>query len=324
MISDTPVVSIVVPAYNHAAYLREAVESILGQDYPHVELIVIDDGSTDDTRQILESYTGRFHWESQSNQGQVATLNRGWMMSRGDILGYLSADDLLLAGAVSAAVRCLIENPDAVLAYCDFNLIDPDSSVVRRVRAPEFDYREMVTKFMCPPGPGAFFRRSAFEKAGVWDANFHQMLDYEYWLRLGLHGRFVRIPEVLAAFRVHPGSQTFAVAGQGRSEEPVRIINGYFDRPDVPDNVKPLRGQALSAAHLVSAQLLFRVGNYGGGLAALWRAFRMKPRNFFSLRSMRILFNAIFNRLGHRILWSARRVVRARSDKRFGTKSGQE
>ena len=245
-------------------------------------------------------------------------------MSRGDILGYLSADDLLLPRAVSEAVRCLNENPDAVLAYCDFNLIDPNSSVVRRVRAPAFDYREMVAKFVCPPGPGAFFRRSAFEKAGAWNAKFHQMLDYEYWLRLGMHGRFVRIPEVLAAFRVHPGSQTFGVVGHIRSEEPVSIINSYFERSDVPDSVKPLRGQALSAAYLVSAQLLFRVGSYGAGLGALWRAFRLKPRNFFSLRSMRILLNAIFNKLGHRILWNARRVVQARSDNKIGAKSGQK
>lgn len=324
MIGETPVVSIVVPAYNHAAFLREAVESILGQDYPHIELIVIDDGSTDDTKDILASYTGRFHWETQTNRGQVATLNRGWNMSRGDILGYLSADDLLLKGAVSAAVRCLDENPDAVLAYCDFNLIDPSSSFVRRVRAPAFDYREMVAKFVCPPGPGAFFRRSAFQKAGVWNANFHQMLDYEYWLRLGMHGRFVRIPEVLAAFRVHPGSQTFAVAGQVRSEEPIRIIESYFERPDVPDSVKPLRDQALSAAHLVSAQLLFRVGNYRPGLRTLWRAFKLKPGNLFSARSMRIMFNAIFNKLGHRLLWNARRMVRSRSDSGCGAKNGEK
>ena len=123
-----PLVSVVIPAYNHGKYLDAAIRSILEQDYPRVELIVIDDGSTDNTREILTKYEGRFHFESQPNRGQVATLNKGWLMSHGEILAYLSADDLLLHGAIRNAVRCLEENADAVLTYCDFNLIDPRSA----------------------------------------------------------------------------------------------------------------------------------------------------------------------------------------------------
>src|SRR3982074_2414036 len=118
-------------------------------------MIVIDDGSIDRSVEILKGYGTRFHWEVQSNQGQVATMNRAWRMSRGEILGYLSADDLLLPRAVSAAVSRVRQNPDVVLSYCDFSLVDPVSAVVRRVRTPEFDYCEMVTKMICPPGPGA-------------------------------------------------------------------------------------------------------------------------------------------------------------------------
>ena len=307
-----PLVSIVIPSYNHASYLRAAIDSILAQDYPRIELIVIDDGSTDASPDILRSYASRFHWEVQPNQGQVATLNRGWLMSRGDILGYLSADDLLLERAVGSAVRCLERNPDAVLAYCDFNLIDPDSAVVRRVRAPEFDYRRMVIEIECPPGPGAFFRRSAFEKAGTWNTQFKQMLDYEYWLRLGLHGRFVRIPEVLAAYRVHPGSQSFAASHQIRPEEPIRIIERYFDNASVPGEIRAARNQALGTAHLLAAQLYIRVGNYARGLATLSRAFRLKPRSLVSPRTLRVLVNALFNRLGHRVLWTLRRILSSR------------
>jgi glycosyltransferase involved in cell wall biosynthesis len=307
-----PLVSIVIPSYNHASYLQAAIDSILAQDYPRIELIVIDDGSTDGSPSILRSYGSRFHWEIQTNQGQVATLNRGWLMSRGDVLGYLSADDLLLEGAISSAVRCLERNPDAVLAYCDFNLIDPDSAVVRRVRAPEFDYRRMVVEIECPPGPGAFFRRSAFEKAGTWNTQFKQMLDYEYWLRLGLHGRFVRIPEVLAAYRVHPGSQSFAASHQIRPEEPIRIIERYFENANVPGEIRDARNQALGTAHLLSAQLHLKVGNYRRGVAILARAFRLKPRSLVSPRTLRVLVNALFNRLGHRALWTLRRMLSSR------------
>ena len=305
-----PLVSIVIPAYNHGNYLDAAIRSVLEQDYPRVELIVIDDGSTDNSRDVLIKYAGQFHFESQSNSGQVATLNRGWLMSRGEILAYLSADDLLLQGAIRRAVCCLEQNPDAVLTYCDFNLIDPHSAVVRRVATPEFDYLEMATQFVCAPGPGAFFRRSAFERAGCWDPGYQQMLDYEYWLRLGLCGRFVRIPEVLAAYRVHPGSQTFAASSEIRPGEPVTIIERYFDRADIPADVRPFRKQALGNAHLRSAHLNIRVGNYRAGMTELRHAFDLWPANLFTLYSLRLLVNAVFNRAGHRALWVVRRALR--------------
>jgi glycosyltransferase involved in cell wall biosynthesis len=311
-VSDSlPLVSIVIPSYNHARYLSDAIDSILAQDYPHIELIVIDDGSTDGSKDILAQYTGRIHWEAQPNQGQVATLNRGWVMSRGEILGYLSADDLLLPGAVAEEVHCLRGNPDAVLAYCDFNLIDPNSAVVRRVSTPEFDYREMVTRFVCAPGPGALFRRAAFEKAGLWDPNFHQMLDYEYWLRLGRVGKFVHVPRVLAAYRVHPGSQTFAATHQIRPEEPVRIIEHYFSSDNLPEDIRLHRNTAFSNAYLRSAQLHFRIGNIRAGLLAVRMSFQHHPSNVLSIAALRILINALFNRLGHRVFWTLRRFFRA-------------
>lgn len=313
-----PLVSIVIPAYNHGQYLDEAIRSILEQDYPNVELIVIDDGSTDNTKDVLEKYKGRFYSETQPNQGQVATLNKGWRMSRGDVLAYLSADDLLLPGAISSAVKCLEDTPDAVLTYCDFNLIDPHSLTVRRVTTPEFDYREMAVEFVCAPGPGAFFTRPAFERAGVWNSDFKQMLDYEYWLRLGLCGRFVRIPEVLAAYRVHPGSQTFAATSQIRPEEPVTIIERYFERADIPDSVRPFRKRALSNAHLRAAYLYFRTGNPRPGISELGRAFRLWPANMLAMRTFRLLLNAFFNRMGHRALWTVRSVVRKISRGRIG------
>ncbi len=316
--NNPPLVSIVVPSYNHERYLGAAIDSILAQDYPEVELIVIDDGSTDGSPAILKSYGARFHWEIQPNRGQVATLNRGWQMSRGDVLGYLSADDLLLPAAVSSAVSCLERNPDAVLAYCDFNLVDPNSAVVRRVRTPEFDYREMLTKMICPPGPGAFFRRSAFEKAGLWHSGFRQMLDYEYWLRLGLHGRFARIPEVLAAYRVHPGSQSFASTAQIRPEEPIKIMEAYFDGPRVPPHLREARAEALGTAHLYAAHLHFRIGNYRHGLAAIRRGLALHPRHILSVRPLRVAFNILFNRIGHRLLWTLRGFFRAARPKTSG------
>jgi glycosyltransferase involved in cell wall biosynthesis len=134
MSEDTPLVSVVVPAYNQADYLAAAIESVLSQDYPAVELIVLNDGSTDATREVLQHYAGRFYFESHTNIGQAATLNKGWRMAKGGILSYLAADDTLAPHAVSASVRALLAHPDVVMTYGDFNLIDPSSRFIRRVQ----------------------------------------------------------------------------------------------------------------------------------------------------------------------------------------------
>lgn len=308
MPGNSPVVSVVIPSYNHARFLEQAIESVLAQDYPHLELIVIDDGSTDGSVEVLRKYTGRFHWERQENQGQAAAVNRGWRMARGELLGYLSADDFLLPHAVRASADRLARNLETVVCYCDFNLVDPEGRHIRRVQAPDFDYRRMVTQGVCPPGPGAFFRRAAFEKAGPWDGAFRQYGDYDFWLRLGLLGRFERIPEVLASYRVHEGSQSFSQAAGRPTDEAVRIVEKLFADPRVPPALRAARSQALSSAYLQAARLEVRRGEYRLGLRAAGRAFTLYPRNAFAWRTFRLAANALLNRFAHRLLWALRGV----------------
>jgi glycosyltransferase involved in cell wall biosynthesis len=309
MTNNTPLVSIVIPAYNLGNYVGETIDSILAQDYPHVELIVLDDGSTDHTRDVLKKYAGRIYAESHPNMGQVNTLNKGWGLAKGDILGWIGADDALLPSAVSRAVACLAANPDVVLTYCDFNLIDADSKAIRRVRTPEFNYREMLVNVTCLPGPGAFFRRSAANAVGPWNSALRIMLDYEYWLRLGLVGRFKRIPEVLALYRIHAGQETFSRMDEQKAAEVVLVVSRMFENPALPRNLVAFRDKALSNAHLVSAQLHFRGGRYRLGLDSLRDAFTLCSANFFTLKMARLVANVLFNRIAHKVIWKINRLL---------------
>lgn len=304
-----PLVSIVVPVFNQGQYLEEAVDSLLSQTYRNIEIIVLDDGSTDSTPQVLKRYTGRVYWESHPNMGQSRTLNKGWQMAKGEFLSYLSGDDSLLPEAVAASVDHLSRNPKTVLTYGDFNLIDPSSRFIRRVAAPEFDFNRMITDVACFPGPGPLFRRSAFERAGFWDPRYRQMPDYEYWLRLGLEGEFGRIPRVLANFRVHESSQTFSQTSDDRAEEPVHIMRGFFENPRFPPDLKYLRAKALSRAYLVSAQLHIRSGRFGHGLRNIRRAVGLSPTSIARAGFARMMANAFVNRVGHRVLWNLRRLA---------------
>lgn len=305
-----PLVSLVIPAYNHANYLPEAIKSILAQDYPCVELIVIDDGSMDETADVLAGLGTGFHWETQSNMGQSRTLTRGWEMAKGDILGYLSADDVLEPGAVSASVAALMAVSDAVATYCDFNLIDPHSRLVRKATLPEYCYEQMLSQVSCPVGPGALFLRSAYQRSGPWNPSYRQMPDYDFWLRLGLYGKFIHLPIVLAGFRIHEGSQTYSITTPERAAEPISIVSGVLAESAAKYLDPEIRKRALASANLVSAQLHLRAGRYMSALVCIRQAFRHSARTVMTVRTLRLLLNALFNRTAHRILWSVRSVFK--------------
>lgn len=305
-----PLVSVVVPAYNQAGYLGEAIESLLSQDYPNVEIIAIDDGSTDDTGAVLARYAGRISTMRHTNRGQAATLNRGWRAAKGEILGYLSADDTLEPNAITKAVQCLLANTQSVLAYCDFHLIDPASRRIRKVKAPDFDFRSMVVNLICAPGPGAFFRRAAYEKTTGWDESYRQIPDFEFWLRLGRLGTFIRVPEVLASYRVHESSPSFSAVSAERADESIRAIVGFFSTESTPASLIPFRNEAVANAMMVSARLHIRSGRWQAALQRMASGIRLYPQVLLRRRTSALLLNAITNKIGHRLYWKLNRVLR--------------
>jgi glycosyltransferase involved in cell wall biosynthesis len=290
-------VSIVVPAYNHARFLEQAIESVLAQTHPAVELIVLDDGSTDGTREILARYGDRFRWESQANIGQAATLNKGWAMASGDLLGYLSADDFLHPDAVKSAVECLESHANAVLAYPDFAQVDDSSRTLRTIRTPEFSYEDMLLKGVCAPGPGAFFRRSAYASVGGWNAALRRIPDLEYWLRLGLAGPFQRIAQVLAYYRVHPGAQSFSAVDEAGAEEFVAVIGALLKEPLLPAPLRERGSEAKANALLLAARLHLLSGRFVAGIARAAAALRTEPRAALWPRSYRLLASGLLWRL---------------------------
>jgi glycosyltransferase involved in cell wall biosynthesis len=290
-------VSIVVPAYNHARFLEQAVDSVLAQTLPGVELIVLDDGSTDGTREVLAKYGDRFHWETQANMGQAATLNKGWGMASGELLGYLSADDYLHADAAKRAVECLERHRDAVLAYPDFAQVDENSRMLGTIRTPEFSYQDMVLEGVCAPGPGAFFRRSAYVRTGGWNAALRRIPDFEYWLRLGLAGRFQRIAEVLAYYRVHAGAQSFSAVDDAQAEEIVAVIDALLAQPSLAASLRAHGREARANALLLAARLHLLSGRFATGFVRAAAALRADPRAALRPKSYRLLASGLLWRL---------------------------
>lgn len=301
--SERPLVSIVIPTYNRAAYLPEAIESVLSQDYSPIELIVVDDGSTDDTQAVLARYAERCRCERRANQGQSAALNHGWQLARGEILGYLGDDDCLRPGAVTVLVRALLADPGAVMAYGDYSLIDPSSCTIRQVLFRPRPYVEMVRDLRVMPGPGALQRRTALFAAGPWDPGLRLAPDLDFYLRLGLQGRFVHVPGELAAFRVHESSATFRPADPRVVDEPLRVAQRFFARTDLPSEVRAVERSALAYAALMLARGHMRAHRYDAAMENLRLAIRWRARVLCSWYGCRLLLSGLVNRAFYRALW---------------------
>ncbi len=283
-----PLVSIVTPVYNQAEYLAETIESVLAQDYPNIEYIVLNDGSTDHTEKVLSHYTGRLKWETQGNIGQSETLNKGWNASGGKYLGYLSSDDLLHPTAVSELVKALENDVDIVCAYPDCTLINERSVVIKNRVCREFDLEELIVCQECYIGPGAIFRSDAYRRVGGWKAHLKLAPDREFWMRLAGHGSFHFEKKVLAGYRVHRASISYKDVSEDISREYLKVLDDYFSSENVPINVEERRMEAYGRAKFIVARNLFRSGNISRGIEIYGEACRSyhplkKPRYVLQL-----------------------------------------
>lgn len=251
--TQLPLVTIITPAYNRASLVAETIESVLNQDYPHLEYIILDDGSSDGTLEVIKRYDGRLRWESHSNMGETRTVNRGFELARGEIVGVVNSDDPLLPGAVTKLVAALVAHPEVVVVYPDWQIINESGEPMQKMSSPDFSgAADMIRRHHCLPGPGAFFQRSVIEKIGGRDPLYRYVGDLEFWFRAACVGTFLRVPEVLATFRVHTDSASISAKGELMSQEHIKMTEAFFVRPDLPAEIIAQCDEALSSAAFVA------------------------------------------------------------------------
>src|SRR5262245_23986726 len=164
-VSARPLVSIVTPSYNHGPYIEATIQSVLSQDYPHIEYIVVDGGSQDDTIGILKRYEGRLSWASERDQGQADAINKGFRMAHGEILAWLNSDDTYLPGAVRLAVQYFQSHPDVSMVYGEGHHVDVEGHIIARYPTEAFDYQRLSERcFICQPT--VFFRAEVYREVG--------------------------------------------------------------------------------------------------------------------------------------------------------------
>jgi len=199
-----PLVSIITPSFNQGRYLEETIQSVLGQDYPRIEYLIVDGGSTDGSLEIIRRYADWLGWwVSEPDRGQTEALNKGFARARGEVMAWLNSDDSYLPGAISEAVAYLQAHPEAGMVYGEANLVDQDGQVIGQFPTRQTDYRRLRRGYVHIPQQAAFFRADLWRQVGPLDPSFYFAMDYDLWVRLARIAELHYQPRRWANFRLH-------------------------------------------------------------------------------------------------------------------------
>jgi glycosyltransferase involved in cell wall biosynthesis len=272
---DSGLISVIMPCFNAQAFLREAIDCVLSQTYGNVELVVVDDGSTDRSNEILEGYGARIVVHRQRNMGPYAARNTGLRIAKGQFIAFLDADDFWSRDFLEKLCAELSQS-DADLAYCGWQNIGASDRSADPYVPPDYEVGSKLESFLQGASPwpihAALVRRSAIDTVGPFDESLSSCMDYDLWLRLGVSRRVVRVPEVLAFYRFHG-------TGQITSKEWLQARNVWLVKKNFVRN-HPALASRLSRRRL--RELI------DGGLAsrayrAYWRRDLVSSRKIFRM-----------------------------------------
>jgi glycosyltransferase involved in cell wall biosynthesis len=222
-LQNPPLISIVTPSFNQGRFLEWTLRSVLEQNYPKLEYVVMDGGSTDETGEILACYADRLSYvESAPDKGQADAIARGFEHTTGEIMAYLNSDDVLAPGALNFVARFFAAHPKVDAIYSHRVFIDERNIVTRYWILPTH-HDWMIARWDFIPQETCFWRRSIYQKTGGIDASYRFALDYDLFVRFMQEGRMERVNRFLGAFREHPSSKTGALE-EGRSHPEVARV----------------------------------------------------------------------------------------------------
>jgi glycosyltransferase involved in cell wall biosynthesis len=280
-----PQVSVIIPTYNHAAYVGQAIQSVLNQDYDAYEIVVVDDGSEDNTSEVVAQFGDRVRYIWQENRGLPGARNIGIKAARGDFIALLDADDTWLPGFLSATVARLAAEPGLGAVHTGFFFVDERGQRLPQISTETVSDDQMYDRLL----DGEFFvpaavvaRRECYDQVGLFDEAFRASEDWDIWLRVAREYRFAGIPRPLVNYRMH---------GNNMSKDPehmlhyqLMVVEKHFGSPDgAPEHWPSDRQRAYAAVYRYAAQGFYLRGDEQQGQRYLRLALEANPGSTESL-----------------------------------------
>ncbi len=285
--TNTPLVSVVTASYNMGHYVTEAVDSVLAQDYRAVEVIVVDDGSTDDTQAVLARYADdpRVTVIHQENQGQTVAKNRGLAAARGQLIGFCDADNRWLPGKLARQVPILLARPEIGVVYGDLQLIDGEGNPLpppgTRRHSGRITGKLLIDNFVT--FNTTLLRKETVQAMHGFDESLRMAIDYDLWLRISLKHEFLYLPEPLVAYRIWGGQMSHRTGE--RMDNFFRLLEKFLR--ENPGAVSAADGRRAWAHSLTTRGLwLASVGRKGEAWADYRRALGYRPWDMRLVKSI--------------------------------------
>jgi glycosyltransferase involved in cell wall biosynthesis len=274
--NSEPLVSIITPSFNQAPFLERTIRSVLEQDYPNVEYLLADGGSTDGSLEIIRGFSHRLTWwVSEKDRGQADAINKGLNHAKGEIVAWINSDDYYLPGVISQAVKTLRDNPEIGLVFGKVQVVDKNEEVLNSLSYDDWQLPDLMT-FKIIGQPAVFMRRDVLEKAGFLDLNYHFLLDHQLWLRIGLNTKFKYVPEFWARAHYHEGCKNLAQAAEF-GKEAWKIVEWMKSEPGFAPYLANHWRKVKAGAERLNAFYLLDAKEYHASFRSYWRSFWLDP-----------------------------------------------
>lgn len=274
--SDLPLVTIVTPSYNQAQFLEKTMRSVLEQDYPNIEYLVIDGGSTDGSVELIRKYADRLAWwVSEKDAGQAEAINKGFSRAKGEFVAWINSDDYYMPGAIAEAVKRLMAHPQVGFVFGNVRVVDKDEKILNHLSYGDWNITDLMS-FRIIGQPGVFMRRSVLEKAGYLDQSYHLLLDHQLWIRLALVTGMKYVPSLWASAHYHEDCKNLAMAAEF-GKEAMRIVEWMQQSPEFAGLYAQNHRRIQAGAGRLNAFYLLDAKEYKAAFRAYWKAFWLYP-----------------------------------------------